>query len=32
MLYKVKPGAVDRSYGLYVAKMLKFPDEILKNA
>lgn len=32
MLYKVKPGAVDRSYGLFVAEMLKFPAEILKNA
>ena len=32
MLYKVKPGAVDRSYGLFVAEMLNFPEEILKDA
>jgi len=32
MQYKVKPGAVDRSYGIYVAKMLKFPEEIIKDA
>jgi DNA mismatch repair protein MSH2 len=32
MQYKVKRGAVDRSYGIYVAKMLKFPEEIIKDA
>lgn len=32
MQYKVKPGAVDRSYGIFVAKMLKFPEEIIKDA
>ena len=32
MLYKIKPGPVDRSYGLFVAEMLKFPETIIKNA
>lgn len=32
MLYKVKPGAVDRSYGLFVAEMLNFPEKILNDA
>lgn len=32
MLYKVRPGAVDRSYGLFVAEMLNFPDKILLDA
>ena len=32
MQYKVKPGAVDRSYGIFVAKMLKFPEQIIKDA
>ncbi len=32
MQYKVKPGAVERSYGISVAKMLKFPDEIIRDA
>jgi DNA mismatch repair protein MSH2 len=31
MQYKVKQGAVDRSYGIYVAEMLKFPAQILKD-
>jgi len=31
MQYKVKPGAVDRSYGIFVAEMLKFPAQILKD-
>ena len=31
MQYRVKPGAVDRSYGLFVAEMLKFPREIIEN-
>ena len=32
MQYKVKPGAVERSYGISVAEMLKFPDEIIRDA
>lgn len=32
MLYKVRPGAVDRSYGLFVAEMLNFPEKILQDA
>lgn len=32
MLYKVRPGAVDRSYGLFVAEMLNFPEKILNDA
>jgi DNA mismatch repair ATPase MutS len=32
MLYRVIKGKVDRSYGLFVAEMLGFPNEILKDA
>lgn len=32
MLYKVKEGVIDRSYGIHVAQMLKFPEEVLKEA
>jgi len=32
MQYKVKPGAVERSYGISVAEMLKFPEEIIRDA
>ena len=32
MLYKIKSGPVDRSYGLFVAEMLKFPENIIQNA
>jgi len=32
MLYKVKDGTVDRSYGIHVAEMLKFPQEVLVEA
>jgi DNA mismatch repair protein MSH2 len=29
MDYRIKPGATDKSLGLYILKMLKFPSEIL---
>ena len=32
MLYKVLEGVIDRSYGIHVAEMLKFPEEVLKEA
>ena len=32
MLYKVKEGVVDRSYGVHVAEMLKFPQKVLDMA
>jgi len=32
MLYKVKKGFADKSYGIFVAEMLNFPDSIIKDA
>eukprot|EP00357_Protocruzia_adherens_P011236 CAMPEP_0114988272 /NCGR_PEP_ID=MMETSP0216-20121206/9504_1 /TAXON_ID=223996 /ORGANISM="Protocruzia adherens, Strain Boccale" /LENGTH=817 /DNA_ID=CAMNT_0002351029 /DNA_START=104 /DNA_END=2557 /DNA_ORIENTATION=+ len=32
MLYKVKQGPVDRSFGLHVATMLEFPEEVIRKA
>ena len=31
-LHKVKPGSVDKSYGIHVAKLAKMPDELLERA
>lgn len=31
-LHKVKCGAVDKSYGIHVARLAKMPDELLKRA
>merc|ERR1712196_391684 len=31
-LYKIKPGFTDQSYGLHVAKLAKFPAEVLEKA
>ena len=31
-LHKVKNGAVDKSYGIHVARLAKMPDELLKRA
>jgi len=32
MLYKVQEGVIDRSYGIHVAEMLKFPESVIKQA
>ncbi|KRX44120.1 DNA mismatch repair protein Msh2 [Trichinella murrelli] len=32
LLYKIKPGMCDRSYGINVAEMVGFPDIVLKEA
>jgi len=32
MMYKVHEGVIDRSYGIHVAEMLKFPEPIIKEA
>lgn len=31
-LHKIKAGAVDKSYGIHVAKLAKMPEELLKRA
>ncbi len=31
-LHKIKNGSVDRSYGIYVAKLAKLPNELIKRA
>ena len=30
MLYQIKEGTIDRSYGIHVAEMLKFESKIIK--
>ena len=32
MLYEVRPGASDRSYGIHVAEVVGFPQAVLENA
>lgn len=32
MLYQIKEGAIDRSYGIHVAEMLKFDRQIIDEA
>ena len=32
MKYKIKQGVIDRSYGINVAQLLKFPQEIIQEA
>lgn len=29
-LYQIRPGACDQSFGIHVAKMTNFPEEIVK--
>ncbi|KAM3146905.1 hypothetical protein pb186bvf_001059 [Paramecium bursaria] len=32
MQYKLRPGAIERSYGIQIAQMLKFPKEVIQYA
>lgn len=31
-LHKIKPGSIDKSYGIHVAKLAKLPNELIKRA
>jgi len=32
MQYKIQQGAVDKSYGIYIAEILNFPEQIISDS